>query len=67
MNIEKLDQIDTGRYGFRSTEMLQIYNKFQGLACDCMVRAFKLGFLRGQRAAENKRKRESKETADQSG
>ena len=64
MNIEKLDQIDTGHYGFRGEEILQIYDKFQGMACDCMIRAFKLGFLRGQRAAENKRKHEREGTAD---
>ena len=51
--IEKVD-VPT-RYDMKCSDMRAIYES-SGDAVDCIIKAFKYGFLKGQRAAANKSK-----------
>ena len=59
---DKINGVDTGNYDISIDEVMDIRARRKGSPYECIIDAYKYGFLRGQRSEKNKRKRSKAST-----
>ena len=61
--IEKVTAVDAGNYSMTSRDMMAFFDAGNGDMCSVVMMAFQYGFLRGQNAERNRKRKSVKKTA----